>query len=120
MTRSKTLAYRCRFALLLLGLACLAFGVWLLFLHPGVETNRLSWGLYGTPLSVVYLACPESRCWYGAPCLFLAVFLLSQWLFLGPRRGWAVRLTHKGRPAWTSVIIGSFMAALLSAGIFAT
>jgi hypothetical protein len=53
MTRSQTLAYRCRFVLLVLGPGSFAAAVWLLFLHPGVEGDSLGMGMVGTPLWLI-------------------------------------------------------------------
>jgi len=52
--------------------------------------------------------------------LFLGFILLTQWLFLLPRRHWRVRLAETGRPMKTSVITAALMAALLSMGMGAT
>jgi hypothetical protein len=124
MTRSQTFAYRCRFVLLVLGLGCLAAGVWLLVRHPGVETDALGVGLVGTPLYPLGLAgahlSPFSAFDIGIDIIFLGLFLLGQWVFLCPRRGWTVRLTAQGRPTWLSLLVAAFLAMLLSVGAMAT
>lgn len=52
--------------------------------------------------------------------LFLGFILLTQWLFLLPRRHWRVRLAQTGRPMGTSVLTAALMATLLSVGMGAT
>ena len=52
--------------------------------------------------------------------LFLGFILLTQWLFLLPRRHWRVRLAQTGRPMGTSVITAALMATLLSVGMGAS
>jgi hypothetical protein len=52
--------------------------------------------------------------------LFFGVLLLSQWLFLRPRRGWSVRLSETARPMRTAVPAAAVMAMMLSLAWIAT
>lgn len=44
----------------------------------------------------------------------LAVFFITQWLFLLPRRGWSFRLVQQGRPMELSIVIGALISAFVS------
>jgi formylglycine-generating enzyme required for sulfatase activity len=120
MTRSQTLAYRCRFVLLVLGLGSFAAAVWLLFRHPGVEGDSLGMGVGGTPLLIPEVVLDRIGVGYhGYALFFLGLLLLAQWAFLRPRGKWAFRLTGKGRPMRSAVLAAAFMAMLLTVGLLA-
>ena len=51
--------------------------------------------------------------------LFLGPLLLTQWMFLRPRRGWRVRVAETARPMKTAVAAAAFMAMMLSFGAIA-
>jgi hypothetical protein len=55
---------------------------------------------------------------FGATA-WVGLTLLAQWAFLRPREGWTIRLTSEGRPLKSAVVVASFMAMLLTVGLFA-
>jgi hypothetical protein len=58
----------------------------------------------------------------GDPWGFLlaAIFLATQFLFLGPRRNWVIHLSTKARPMKRAAIGGAAAAAAMSFAVFAT
>ena len=50
--------------------------------------------------------------------VILAVFFITQWLFLLPRRGWRFRLTQQVRPMKVSIAVGALVLAFVSFGLF--
>jgi hypothetical protein len=52
--------------------------------------------------------------------LFLGLLLLTQWMFLRPRRGWSLRLSESARPMRTAVLGAAIMAMMLSLAWVAT
>jgi len=115
-------AYRFRWVLLVLALICFAAGLWwiagpLLYGDADEGTTRTALplglltgltGLDSDPLYRVHLA------------LFVGALLLTEWMFLRPRRGWAVRLSESARPMRTAVAAAALMAMMLSLGGIAT
>ena len=120
-------AYRLRWALLVLAFACLAAGIgWLaapiLFGDGDEGTERI---VPLTLLPTAYRAVlfePELDSTYYKIhlAIFLGVLLLTQWMFLRPRRGWTVRLGETARPMRTAVVAAAFMAMMLTVGSIAT
>ena len=47
----------------------------------------------------------------------LAVFFITQWLFLLPRRGWKFRLARKTRPMKLAIALGALVMACVSCGL---
>ena len=114
-------AYRLRWVLLVLALTCLAGSLWWIagpFLHG--ELNEGS--TRAVPLSLLTgLTESDSDGFYGIHlALFLGMLLLSQWMFLRPRRGWTVRLAESSRPMRTAVVAAALMAMMLSLAWVAT
>lgn len=82
---------------------------WVVFLLTGGDDGLFKLlGFDGTPDTIVSLL------------LFLGFILLSQWLFLLPRRNWRIHLAETGRSMKTSAITAALMAALLSMGMGAS
>lgn len=112
-----------RWALLVLALACLAAGlVWLS--APMLSAD----GDEGTERIVPFLLLPtayvaalfeldsDSATYKLQLAVLLGVLLLTQWMFLRPRRGWKVRMAATARPMKTAVAAAAFMAMMLSLG----
>ena len=119
MTRYRRLAYRLRWLILIVGVLCLGAGVfWLvnpLWPQWKVRADEPA-GLLGV---VWFWAEDEPE--YGLLLAgYLGVFLLTQWLFLRPRRGLAVRLARTGRPMKRAVVAAGLVAMLLTAGMAST
>ena len=122
MTRNQNIAYRLRWLILIVGLLCLAAGVWWVVVAPPLEHGA---GTIGTlphaalhsVTSLVGIDDVEEP-WIGVP--YLGVFLVTQWLFLRPRKGLAVRIMSVGRPMKLAVVAAAFIAMLLTAGMVAT
>src|ERR1019366_3993000 len=51
---------------------------------------------------------------------FFGLFLLTQWLFLLPRKHWPLKLAQRGRPMTLSLVVAALMAMLLTTGSIAT
>lgn len=82
---------------------------WFVFLLTGGDDGLFKHlGFDGNPDTTVSLL------------MFVGFILLSQWLFLLPRRNWRVRLAETGRPMRAAAITAAFMAALLTMGLGAT
>lgn len=121
MTRSKSLGYKLRWALLLAALAC--WGVaffWLTFplwgqAKPAWLTQELAWGIQGL-MGWMFDHEPAYRMVAAA---LAGAFLLTQWLFLWPRGAWRVELAEVSRPLKRSIIMAAAAAALLSMGAIA-
>lgn len=129
MTRYQGIAYRLRWLVLIVGLLCLAAGVFWL-------TNPLwpQWEVFSGPMDIGAGLMGVMGWWFadqGTPKLFdhgygpvlagyLGVFLLTQWLLLAPRRDWQVRLARTGRPMKRAVISAGLIGAVLTVGLFAT
>lgn len=111
------LARRLRFALLVLGLALTAgWLLWVLWPEAWEDVVDPPAGLLGTP--IVLADGEEEYRAFAFP--FVGIVLLTQWLFLRPRRGWTVRLGEHGRKLGLAAFGAAFAAALLTAGLVAT
>ena len=120
MTRAQTTAYRLRWLILVVGLLCFVAGVvWIVGMHWGPGA-----GLVGTPWFFIFAFAdsPVLKLWdyLFDSMLFLGLFLLTQWMFLRPRRGWTFKLTSKGRPMPVSIVAAAFITMLLTVGFAAT
>ncbi|MCE9592214.1 MAG: hypothetical protein K8S99_17045 [Planctomycetes bacterium] len=130
MTHAQSTAYRCRWALLILGLLAITPGlVWVLW--PELKWFGVdSVGVMGTP--VIWGAMIAEAMGYPggfngegflnacAGAFLVGLVLLAQWMFLRPRRDLAIRLAKTARPMWTSIITAAFMAMMLTTGLIAT
>ena len=122
MTGYQDIAYRLRWLILIAGLLCLTAGLWWVVLAPPLEHGA---GMIGTLAhaalqsltSLVGIDDVEEP-WIGVP--YLGVFLVTQWFFLRPRKGLAVRLMSTGRPMRRAVVAAGFIAMLVTAGMVAT
>jgi len=114
-------AYRLRWVLLILGLACLLAGLWWIA-GPVLGGDLDEGGTRAVPLSLLTgLTDSDSDGFYGIHlALFMGMLLLSQWMFLRPRRGWKVRLAESSRPMRTAVVAAALMAMMLSLAWVAT
>lgn len=111
MTNAQSTAYRFRFAVLAIALACWAVGLYLLFGGVTTQDPHDANGLTG-------LFAYDIEGW--APvAIYLGIFLITQWLFLMPRGNWRIRLNEQGRPMKLSVVIAALMAAAVSTGLIA-
>ena len=120
MTRAQTIAYRLRWLILIVGLLCFVAGVVWIF---GLLFDR-GVGLAGTPWFFIFMLAnwPFEEPWSYLldSSLFLGIFLLTQWLFLRPRRGWTFKLTATGRPMRLSIVAAAFITMLLTVGFVTT
>jgi len=83
----------------------------------------LGGGAMGTPVSPINQSLSdEQNCDAYAPRAFayLAVFLLSQWLFLMPRGSWRIGMPSDDPPPKRSAIAAGLIGMLLSIGLLAT
>ena len=85
MNQYSNIVYRLRWAILLIGLTCIATGLFWLYLGPWWFTVLLTGG--GDGIFKDYDFHDP-----GLVIFFLGVILLAQWLFLRPRRDWRVKL----------------------------
>lgn len=120
----RSLTYRLRWWLVGLAVVCHAAGLWWAFGAPLVVNDEVApgWGLWGTPLLLAPMNIMEDASpglWVNAVGLWVLV-LLSQAVFFLPRGGWRLRGVGRGRPMMASMVIGSCMAMLLTAGLAAT
>jgi hypothetical protein len=88
----------------------------------GTLFEKLGVGLLGTPLVFFGPLSPlleDSGLWGRILCviIYLGVFLMTQWLFLCPRRVWKMKLEPSGRPMKRAAIGVGFAVMLLSAGL---
>ena len=113
------IAYRFRWLILILVLGCLVIGLWWVIAPFIVEDHKERFYPF---LHVTYLIWIKSGGDYVLVLsifLYLGLFLLTQWMFLRPRRGWTIRLAQSGRPLKTAVVGAAFTAMLLSYGAVA-
>jgi hypothetical protein len=121
-------AYRLRWVLLLLALACVLAGLWwiagpLLYGDAdigGAAAAPIMWWLPTALLNFVLEVDSESTAYGIHLAIFLGGMLLIQWMFLRPRRGWTVRLGEAARPMRAAVLGAAFMAMMLTVGSIAT
>lgn len=120
-------AYRFRWLFLIAAVLCLVAGLWWLGSPLVVDGD----GDDGTERIIPTLFLPtaflggfrdlDSKLAYGVYLtIFLGTLLLTQWMFLRPRRGWKVRMAETSRPMKTAVAAAAFMAMMLSFGLMAT
>jgi hypothetical protein len=116
MTRAGSIAYRLRWVILVVGSLCFAAGVWWIFIIPPLDGA----GLVGTPAWLFgdSMDNRDNRMEVVAnAALYLGVFLLTQWMFLRPGRGWRIKLTQYGRSMRSAVVAAGFAAMLLTVGM---
>lgn len=119
MSQAQQTASRLRLMLLILGVLCWIPAIFWLF-NPLWPQWHIVGGETGTGLVGVMLIEWDERPYLIACCVYLGLFLLSQWLFLSPRGPFRINLAATGRPLKLSVIIAALMAALLSFGLIAS
>jgi len=113
--------------LLLLCILCIIAGiVWLFgpFIHNSDKSDYpLGLGLWGTPFIALlgplsYLLDLDSNAVYIAVVLFyLALFFLTQWLFLNPKKLFPLKTKDTPRPMLKSIIGVTFVSTLLCVGV---
>ena len=120
MTKAKTLAYRLRLLILIFGVGFTICGLtWVIlpFFNDALDLDLF--GLLGTVLAPSPLV-GDSELAYGMNLIFiLGIFLLLQWAFLRPCKGWTIRLAAEGKPLKSTVIAAAVMAMLLTTGFVA-
>jgi len=124
MSRNKTIAYRLRWLLLILGIVFTFAGIVYvaipaLYEDHDIKTPVETAGLVGTPWMLI-LGFDRPYSMSLDTMLFLGVFFLSQWFFLRPKKNWVPRLLQDGRPLKSSAIAAGIIAMLLSFGAIAT
>jgi hypothetical protein len=120
------IAHRLRWVLLGLALMCLFAGLWwtagpLLSGDHGEGSARIAPLLFlPTPWLAAFLGIDSEFQDYRVQlALFLGLLLVTQWMFLRPRRGWKVQVADTARPMRTAVAAAAFMAMMLSFGAIA-
>ena len=112
MSRLADMGYRLRRTILIVGLVCLTGGlVWILL--PLWDRGA---GLGGTPA----LIDGSGNAYFVNILVYVGLFLLTQWLFLRPRRDIAIQLSASGRPMKSAIIGAAFAAMMLTVAWFAT
>ena len=124
MTNSQTLAYRLRKLILILGILFTIAGIiWAIlpffndFFDEKFDFDFF--GLMGTVL-IVNPVVYDSELLYGINvAIVFGLFLLAQWAFLRPGKGWTKRMLTIGKPMKTSIFAAGLMASLLTTGFIA-
>jgi hypothetical protein len=114
---------RLRGMLLVAALLCLAAGLWwavspLLFDIEDGDVRLVPVRLLPT-YWILFPLGDDSDGYPGTLALFLGTLLLTEWMFLRPRKGWKIRMVETGRPLKTAVAAAAFMAMMLTFGAFA-
>jgi hypothetical protein len=103
MTHAQKISFRLRWFLLVLWILCFACGV--LWVIAGTLSDKYGAGLRGTPSYVfgpIFLLLEKFNS-LELPgkilliVMYLGIFLMTQWLFLCPRRVWKMKLEPSGR-----------------------
>jgi hypothetical protein len=96
------------------------YALWLIVpLFLGEATpDWMRWGVVGTP--AWFIPTMESRWGYANAPLFLALMLVTQWMFLRPVRRAALHGDTAARPRWPVLAAVSLIAAMLTAAVVAT
>jgi hypothetical protein len=103
-----------RWALLVLALSSLGAGL-LWIAGPLLEGDVEEASVRAAPLSLLTgLSADSDAIYWLHLVLFLGLLLLTQWMFLRPRRGWTLHLAETGRPMRTAVVAAALMAMMLS------
>jgi len=118
MTHMKKIACRLRWFLLVIWVLCFACSLLFLF---GIIFDEA--GLDGTPAIAIlgpFFKLFDNADKYGYAVfvfIYLALFLMTQWLFLRQRGGWKIRIDTVGRPMKWAAVAAAFVITLLSVGI---
>lgn len=117
MTRASRIAHRWRRALLVTGVLFeLAALAWIPSPYLASVSNCGFAGILGTPLCVSY--SPDDDEYLVNIVIAVGLLFLAQWLFLFPSRMLPIRLTARGRPLRSAVIVAAAMGMLLTLGAF--
>jgi len=118
MTRASQIAHRWRRGLLVAGVFFeLAAVIWILGPYLATFGDGDPAGVLGTPLCVPPIQADEDEYLLNAGVL-VGLLLLAQWVFLLPSRLLPIRLTARGRPLRSAVIVAAAMGMLLTLGAF--
>jgi len=117
MTRASRIAHRWRSSLLVTGVLFeLAALAWIL----GPTLASVSYcgfvGILGTPLCVFYI--PDDHEYVANIVIVVGLLFFAQWAFLLPNRLLPIRLTARGRPLRSAVVVAAAMGMLLTLGAF--
>jgi hypothetical protein len=121
MTRAQKISFRLRWFLFILWILCFSCGA--LWVIVGAFSERFGVGLRGTPSGVALgplvplLKNSEVLGSTLGVIIYLGVFLMTQWLFLCPRRVWKMKLEPTGRPMKSASVGVGFAVMLLSVGL---
>lgn len=118
MAGPQSFAYRIRWALLVLGVLCSLFGIWLLVGAPPTDMDSFGTGVLASPFSLP-IGLEDENLWMSG-LVVLGGVLLMQYLFLAPGRGWLPRVSHTGRPMKMAIAAAAFMAMVVTAGLIFT
>ena len=80
-------------------------------------------GVIGTPFSPINGTLNDEqiqRQYLPRALLYLAMFLLTQWLFLCPRGSWKIRRSDGGPPPLRAAVAAGFIGMLLAIGLLAS
>jgi len=121
MTRASRIARRWRRVLLMAGVLFeLAAVVWIFWPYLatvfGVDQGLAGVGVLGTPLCVP--PSPDEHAYPVNAVVVVGLLLLAQWVFPLPSRLLPIRLTARGRPLRSAVIVAAEMGMLLTLGAF--
>lgn len=116
MTRSRMRARYVRIAMLVLGIVLTLAGFAWALLPLLVDDAEVGAGFLGTPFWFPPWDDYTELSYALSTLLFFGLFLLLQWMFLRPGRGWAGRLAARERPLKPSIYAAAAMAMLLTAG----
>jgi len=117
MTRASRIAHRWRRGILTAGVLFeLAAVAWILGPHVATFGDWGLGGVLGTPLCVP--PDPDEYLYLINAIVLVGLLFLAQWVFLLPSRLLPIRLTARGRPLRSAVIVVAAMCMLLTLGVF--
>jgi hypothetical protein len=121
MTRAQKISFRLRWFLFILWILCFSCGA--LWVIVGAFSDRFGFGLRGIPSAValgpLVPLLKNSEVFESTlgVIIYSGVFLMTQWLFLCPRRVWKMKLEPTGRPMKRASVGAGFAVMLLSVGL---
>jgi hypothetical protein len=121
MTRAQKISFRLRWFLFILWILCFSCGA--LWVIVGAFSDRFGMGLRGIPSAVtlgpLVRLLENSEVFESTlgTIIYSGVFLMTQWLFLCPRRVWKMKLEPTGRPMKRASVGAGFAVMLLSVGL---
>ena len=116
-----------RLFMLIAAILAINAAAFLIFFHPIYFNSAGDYGMgagpMGTPFAPVNFQTSESHerwLYFGQGLAYLALFLLTQRLFLSQRGNWRLGLSNQGPPPWPAAIAAGFIGMLLAGGLVAT